>query len=113
MAWSSLGTKEPTFEFQLFDTDLLGDELIRISQTYNPQEVTRINKIQLWEYYPTDGYRYLRTIYPSTTPRLYSLVVPPPFVEAGKTLRSLAVRHGWAGVVAEANWTITIEVWTP
>ena len=114
MGWSSLGTKQPGFTWDEFDIAIIGDVAIRVTQTYNPSEVSFLNKIQLAEFYPLpdgDGFRYLRTIYPSTQPRLYSLTVPETFAAAGWITRHLAVRHGYFGVAYVANWTINLEVY--
>jgi hypothetical protein len=114
VAWLSLGTKQPGFTWEIFDTAIFGDVAARITQTYNPSEVSFLNKIQLAEFYPfpeEDGFRYLRTIYPSTQPRLYNLTVPETFAAAGWTSRYLAVRHGYYGVADVANWTVEVEVY--
>lgn len=116
MVWSSLGTKQPGFTWADFATPVFGDVAIRVTQTYNPGEVSFLNKIQLGEFYPfpnEDGFRYLRTIYPSTQVRLFELKVPEAFAAAGWTSRQLAVKHNQYGVAAVANWTITIDVWYP
>lgn len=113
MGWSSLGIKQPGFEWEFFEIPVFGDVATRITQTYNPAEVSFLNKIQLGEFYatPDNEFRYLRTIYPSTQPWLFSFSIPQPLQDAGYTMREFAVRHNRYGVAAVANWTIEIEVW--
>ncbi|MGB3135404.1 MAG: hypothetical protein WBB18_01250 [Nodosilinea sp.] len=113
MGWSSLGTKQPGFQWEEFEFPVIGDAAVRVTQTYEPSEVSFLNKILLGEFYANGGYRFLRTIFPNTLPRLYSFTVPPVLEEAGYILRHLAVKHNHYGVADVANWTISLEVWYP
>jgi len=112
VGWSSLGTKQPGFTWELFDTAVIGDVAVRITQTYNPSEVSFLNKIHLGEFYGTpDGdHRFLKVIYPSTQARLYSFTIPHALKDAGYTVRYFAVKHNAYGVADVANWTINLEV---
>ncbi|MBD1917444.1 MULTISPECIES: hypothetical protein [Cyanophyceae] len=113
MGWSSLGTIQLGFEWAEFEFPAIGAEAVRITQTYQKSELSFLNKIHLGEFYSNGDFRFLRTIYPSTLPTLYDFTVPPALEEAGYTVRHFAVKHNAYGVVAEANWTITLEVWYP
>jgi hypothetical protein len=112
VVWSSLGTITPDFELQYFAPAVVGDRVIRVTQSYVGSEVTDINKLYLWERYPSGDLRYLRKLYPSTTPRLIPLTIPQVMKEAGFLEREIGVKHGWAGVVLEAAWTLNLSIYT-
>lgn len=113
MAWSFLGTKRPEFGWVEFELPALGNTLLRVTQTYDPAEVSYLNKVYLGEFYANGGFRFLRQIYPNDLPLLFDFVVPPVFADAGYTVRHFAIRHNRYGVVDSANWLITLEEWLP
>jgi hypothetical protein len=115
VAWSSLGTIEPGFDWRYFPVDVLGDVAIRATQSYTAGEVTWYNRLYLGELYgtPEGEFRFLRRLYISTTPTIFELAIPPRLMEAGYGLRALACKHGMNGVSIVANWRLELEQWSP
>jgi hypothetical protein len=113
VGWLSLGTKQPSFTWDDWNTPVIGNVAVRITQTYNPSEVSFLNKLQISEYYATGERRYLKTLYPSTAPRLYEFFIPQALQDAGYTTRYFSIRHGFYGVADVANWQTTLEIWQP
>jgi hypothetical protein len=113
VAWSSLGTIEPGFDWRDFPQVLIGNAAIRATQTYVQGEVTWYNRLYLGEFYgtPAGDFRYLRRLYISTTPVVFQLTIPPYLEAAGYGLRYLCCKHGRNGVQAAANWRLELEQW--
>lgn len=113
MAWSSLGTLTPSFNWQSFEVPVTGDIALRVTQEYQTSELTFINRLYLSEQFATGERRFLFSLYPTKEVRIYSLQLPSSFVTAGLTVRHLSLKHNRYGVVAEANWSVTLETWMP
>jgi hypothetical protein len=113
VAWSSLGTVTPSFDWRFYPLPCIGTAAVRITQAYTLGEVTWRNRLFLGEFYGTpDGeFRFLRSLRPGTTPELFELRIPETLEVAGYTLRHFAIRHNWNGVSDVANWTVHIEEW--
>lgn len=109
MAWSSLGTVSVDFDAAWFAPAIRGDVLIRLTQSYVPREVTRYNRLYLWEKYPSGDERFLRAFWPTTQPKLVPLTLPKPMRDLGWMEREIGVKHGWAGVVEAANWQCSCD----
>ena len=113
MAWSSLGTVTPSFDWRDFPQVLIGNAAIRATQSFVPGEVTWYNRLYLGEFYgtPTGDFRFLRRLHISTQPVVFDLVVPRQLEAAGYNLRYLCCKHGRNGVQPAANWRLELEEW--
>lgn len=113
VAWSSLGTVSPDYDWQQFNTPIVGDAVIRISQIYDEPSLGRlINRLFFGEVYADLGRRYLFRIYRRTEPGIHTLSIPQELVDKGFGVRYLEVKHNAFGVINPDTWNVQVELWS-
>jgi hypothetical protein len=112
VVWSSLGTVSPDWDWRQFDIPLVGDAVIRVTQTYDEPSIGRlINKLIFGEVYVDLGRRTLFTAYRKSDARIYTVAIPKAIADRGFGVRYLEVKHNAYGVINPDSWSVTLEAW--
>ncbi len=112
MGWSSLGTIDVSHQWQIVDTPVIGDALIRVSQTYTEYSHL-VNKLLIADVYPNLGRHFHTAIFRKSDERVYQFAIPPEFADQGFWVRYLEVKHSAFGVLENTNWRVSFDIWVP
>jgi hypothetical protein len=115
MTWIFLGEKPVDFEEQVFETPLIGDELIRVEHVFTGATFPGLGYAQLSNIYDDGERGFFRRSYPTkTNDRVYDINIPEAFEDSDYVVHRLAVKRNlYARVQATANWRIRVFVWLP
>jgi hypothetical protein len=115
MTWVFLGEKPVNFDEEIFETPLIGDELIRVEHVFNGATFPGLGYAQFSNIY-NDGERgFFRRSYPTKVlDRVYNIDIPEAFEDSDYVVHRLAVKRNlYARVQADANWRVRVFVWFP
>jgi len=112
MPWQTVGTLEPGYQWQQFNTPVIGGELFRLTQTWQG-EYPGIGPALFSSVYSDSGVSGFRRFYPNQEPLLLEMPVPQELVDAGLLVRYIQVKLSIrARLYDQASWQVTLEVWT-
>lgn len=109
MAWQSLSSCEPTYQWRSYETPLLGSQLLRVVSTYSERPYGYVHFRQLY----SDGHFGLRRIYPdSATPFIFDADIPSELTDVGVVSWYAQIKLvRWAYSVGNFDWTLQLQQW--
>lgn len=109
MSWRSLGSKEPDWlNWRTYDQPALGD-LFRVRHSFSG-ESPGTGPVQCTAFYSNGGRYGWEEFWPDTDNRLFIMRPPLELLQAGLTIRFLAIRlSSRAKKFTGANWQVTLE----
>lgn len=112
MSWLSVGTLSPSHQWQQFESPVIGGELFRVTQTWQG-EYPGAGPAWLSSVYADAGIAGFRRFYSNDDQLLIEMPNPQEFIDAGLLVRYIQLRLGiQTRLYADANWQITLELWT-
>lgn len=115
MGWSFIGEEPVSFDEQVFDIPMVGDELIRIEHVFNGGTFPGKAYALISNIYEAGERGAYKRSYPvKESARVYEFDVPQGFEDSDYVVHQLAVkRNRFARVDADANWRLRAWVWVP
>lgn len=115
-SWQGLGIATPTIgQWQILNLPSLGGETFRVNffaLGTNPQNRVWATYLIVDSLYSTGESGSSARIYPSATPEVIFLPIPPDFKQAGLVVRYLQVRkfsRRRTGRTVEPGWSVEVE----
>ena len=94
MAWTSIGIKKPTLDWQLYDSPVVGTETFKISSTWSIPPFYKL-RAYLGQFFDTDEVVIFGLIYPTKdNKRIVELKIPDAFQLKGLTTRYIGIKLG-------------------
>ena len=94
MGWISLGTRKPTFEWQLYDSPVTDIEVFKVSNTWTISPFYRL-RAYLGQFFVANEVITSIVIYPvKSVDRVIELQIPERFKQSGLTTRYIGIKLG-------------------
>lgn len=111
-SWFNIGTLSPTWDHNYFSNALVGNNLLRVRQSFDVKPDGYAILYQV--FYNKTEFAISRRLYPSLDHRLIEMPVNSILINAGEGVYHLGLRLSVrARPYANSNWTVSVDYLNP
>lgn len=111
MGWISLGIRQPTLDWQLYDNPVVGTEMFKISNTWSIPPFYKL-RAYLGQFFVANEVIVFGLIYPiKDNQRVIELKIPDDFQLKGLTTRHIGIKLGYVNKLGLYPYDWEVQLW--